>query len=70
MDHRLDAIKIPSRSGSAVSVVLASSGYPGSFEKGKLITINEDEIPEGEVSELANLQQNSNDTSWALAYSF
>ncbi|KAF8338062.1 aminoimidazole ribonucleotide synthetase [Cantharellus anzutake] len=45
--RRLDAVKISYRSGSAVSVVLASGGYPGSFEKGKIITINEDEIPRG-----------------------
>ena len=33
------------RPGFAVSVVLASSGYPGSFEKGKAITVGD--IPPG-----------------------
>ena len=32
---------ITTRQGFAVSVVLASSGYPGSFEKGKTITVGE-----------------------------
>ena len=36
---------ITTRQGFAVSVVLASSGYPGSFEKGKIITVGE--VPSG-----------------------
>jgi phosphoribosylamine--glycine ligase/phosphoribosylformylglycinamidine cyclo-ligase len=38
-------VAITTRQGFAVSVVLASSGYPGSFEKGKTITVGE--VPSG-----------------------
>ena len=41
VERRLDSVTISTRPGSAVSVVLASSGYPGTFEKGKIITIGE-----------------------------
>lgn len=41
VEHRLDAVALTFRPGFAVSVVLASSGYPGSFEKGKAITAGE-----------------------------
>ncbi|KAN0134141.1 Phosphoribosylglycinamide synthetase, ATP-grasp (A) domain containing protein [Lactarius tabidus] len=34
VEHRLDSVALTFRPGFAVSVVLASSGYPGSFEKG------------------------------------
>lgn len=40
-ERRLDSVNIGIRSGSAVSVILASSGYPGSYPKGKTITIQE-----------------------------
>ncbi|KAF5368642.1 hypothetical protein D9758_002308 [Tetrapyrgos nigripes] len=40
-EHRLDAVDVPIRSGYAVSVVLASAGYPGSYPKGKKIEIGE-----------------------------
>ncbi|KAJ7675374.1 aminoimidazole ribonucleotide synthetase [Mycena rosella] len=35
-EHRLDSVQIPIRPGYAVSVVLASQGYPGSYAKGKI----------------------------------
>jgi len=38
-EHRLDAVNIDIKPGSAVSVVLASQGYPGSYPKGKQITV-------------------------------
>ena len=38
-EHRLDSIDIKTKPGFAVSVVLASQGYPGSYPKGKQITI-------------------------------
>ncbi|PVG01858.1 putative bifunctional purine ade1 [Serendipita vermifera] len=37
-DRRLDAISIKTKPGTAVSVVLASEGYPGSYPKGREIT--------------------------------
>ncbi|KAG8219646.1 phosphoribosylglycinamide synthetase [Butyriboletus roseoflavus] len=39
VEHRLDSVQISSRSGFAVSVVLASDGYPGEYSKGKRIEI-------------------------------
>ncbi|KIJ54288.1 hypothetical protein M422DRAFT_73781 [Sphaerobolus stellatus SS14] len=42
VERRLDAIEILVRSGFAVSVILASQGYPGSYTKGKRITFGED----------------------------
>ncbi|KAF9270013.1 aminoimidazole ribonucleotide synthetase [Marasmius fiardii PR-910] len=47
--HRLDCISIPVRPGTAVSVVLASEGYPGSYPKGKPITIDTQNIPDNVV---------------------
>jgi phosphoribosylamine--glycine ligase / phosphoribosylformylglycinamidine cyclo-ligase len=38
-------VAITTRHGFAVSIVLASSGYPGSFKKGKTITVGE--VPSG-----------------------
>ena len=38
-EHRLDSVSIKVKPGYAVSVVLASQGYPGSYPKGKRITI-------------------------------
>ncbi|KAJ7161336.1 aminoimidazole ribonucleotide synthetase [Mycena crocata] len=40
-EHRLDSVEIAIRSGYAVSVVLASEGYPGSYAKGKGISIED-----------------------------
>lgn len=45
VEHRLDSVKINVQSGSSVSVVLASAGYPGSYETGKPITIGS--VPSG-----------------------
>jgi len=45
VEHRLDSVEIKLREGSAVSVVLASAGYPGAFEKGKKIAI--ENVPTG-----------------------
>lgn len=47
MERRLDAVRIETRPGFAVSVVLASQGYPGSYAKGKQITVGE--LPKGKV---------------------
>ncbi|PPQ67132.1 hypothetical protein CVT25_005733 [Psilocybe cyanescens] len=38
-EHRLDSVPIKFRDGAAVTVILASKGYPESYEKGKKITI-------------------------------
>ncbi|CAE6507123.1 unnamed protein product [Rhizoctonia solani] len=46
-EHRLDGVKISTRPGVAVSVILASQGYPGSYPKGKIITTGS--IPEKTV---------------------
>lgn len=45
MEHRLDSITISTKPGFAVSVILASGGYPGSYAKGKEIQIGQ--IPKG-----------------------
>jgi phosphoribosylamine--glycine ligase/phosphoribosylformylglycinamidine cyclo-ligase len=44
-ERRLDSVKIDTRPGSAVSVILASQGYPGSYPKGKAIEIGA--VPSG-----------------------
>lgn len=38
-EHRLDSVEIRLKPGVAVSVILASEGYPGSYPKGRAITI-------------------------------
>lgn len=38
-ERRLDSVEIKTRPGFAVSVVLASQGYPGTYPKGKEIKI-------------------------------
>ncbi|PIL31709.1 hypothetical protein GSI_06412 [Ganoderma sinense ZZ0214-1] len=40
-EHRLDSVDIKARQGYSVSVVLASQGYPGSYAKGKEISIGQ-----------------------------
>lgn len=45
-ERRLDSVDVGIKKGhSAVSVVLASGGYPGSYAKGKKITVGQ--VPEG-----------------------
>ncbi|OXG76857.1 phosphoribosylamine-glycine ligase [Cryptococcus neoformans A2-102-5] len=45
VERRLDSIKLGYKQGYAVSVVLASEGYPGSYPKGLPMTLNP--TPEG-----------------------
>ncbi|KAI8824438.1 phosphoribosylglycinamide synthetase [Fimicolochytrium jonesii] len=40
-EGRLDSVKINFKKASAATVVLASKGYPGAYEKGATITINQ-----------------------------
>ncbi|KAJ6621110.1 aminoimidazole ribonucleotide synthetase [Mycena sp. CBHHK59/15] len=40
-EHRLDSVQISFRPGYAVSVILASQGYPGSYDKGKSIDVKD-----------------------------
>ncbi|KAH6916922.1 bifunctional purine ADE1 [Coprinopsis sp. MPI-PUGE-AT-0042] len=40
-EHRLDSVKVSFREGVTVTVILASQGYPGSYPKGKLISVGE-----------------------------
>ncbi|KAJ7103291.1 aminoimidazole ribonucleotide synthetase [Mycena belliarum] len=40
-EHRLDSVEVSIRPGYAVSVVLASHGYPGSYSKGKTISVKD-----------------------------
>ncbi|TFK56567.1 phosphoribosylformylglycinamidine cycl [Heliocybe sulcata] len=46
-ERRLDAVKINVRPGFAVSVILASQGYPGNYAKGKHITVGD--VPQNTV---------------------
>ena len=39
VERRLDSVSLTVRPGFAVSVVIASQGYPGSYDKGKQISI-------------------------------
>ncbi|EIM92294.1 aminoimidazole ribonucleotide synthetase [Stereum hirsutum FP-91666 SS1] len=57
-EHRLDSVKIDTKPGSAVSVVLASAGYPGSYPKGKPITVGE--VPQNTVVFHAGTVQSGN----------
>jgi len=54
-EHRLDAVNIKTKPGSSVSVVLASQGYPGSYPKGKEITIGS--VPPSELARQLNLHR-------------
>lgn len=38
-EHRLDSVALDFQEGVAVTVILASKGYPGSYEKGQKITV-------------------------------
>jgi phosphoribosylamine--glycine ligase len=42
LEDGLESFPIEWNKGTCVNVVLASKGYPGDYEKGKIITINED----------------------------
>lgn len=44
-ERRLDCVNLAVRPGAAISVVLASAGYPGKYDKGKPITVGA--LPEG-----------------------
>lgn len=39
VEHRLDSANITAKPGYSVSVVLASQGYPGNYDKGKAIIL-------------------------------
>ncbi|OCH94740.1 aminoimidazole ribonucleotide synthetase [Obba rivulosa] len=41
VERRLDAVEVKIRPGFGVSVVLASQGYPGSYAKGKEVTVGD-----------------------------
>ncbi|KAI0095028.1 aminoimidazole ribonucleotide synthetase [Irpex rosettiformis] len=47
VERRLDSVEIRTREGFAVSVILASAGYPGSYPKGKKITVGQ--VPQNAV---------------------
>ena len=49
-EHRLDSISLKIQDGFAVTVVLASEGYPGNYEKGKKISFGK--VPAGEFKSL------------------
>ncbi|KAJ3882728.1 aminoimidazole ribonucleotide synthetase [Lentinula edodes] len=59
-EHRLDSVPVPIRNGVAVSVVLASAGYPGSYAKGKQIQFGE--LPSDTVAFHAGTEQKSGAT--------
>ncbi|KAI0734648.1 aminoimidazole ribonucleotide synthetase, partial [Fomitopsis betulina] len=48
VERRLDSIRVNTRQGFGVSVILASEGYPGSYAKGKQITVGD--LPAGVVA--------------------
>lgn len=54
-ESRLDSVTFSTRPGFAVSVVLASAGYPGSYPKGKVIT--EGTMPSGKTGILTSTYQ-------------
>jgi len=54
VDRRLDAVDLKVRQGFGVSVVLASRGYPGSYNKGHKITVAQ--LPPGVVAFHAGTQ--------------
>lgn len=41
LEQRLDEVEVKWNQGACCNVVLASKGYPGNYEKGKVITIDE-----------------------------
>ncbi|PPQ64516.1 hypothetical protein CVT26_002055 [Gymnopilus dilepis] len=59
VEHRLDSVPVKFRDGVAVTVVLASKGYPGSYEKGKVISFGD--IPSDVVVFQAGTKQSGKD---------
>ncbi|KDR85399.1 hypothetical protein GALMADRAFT_234253 [Galerina marginata CBS 339.88] len=59
VEHRLDSVEVKFRDGVAVTVVLASSGYPGNYEKGKKIVLGK--IPSNVVVFHAGTKQSCGD---------
>jgi len=47
--HHLDSVKFDIKTGSAVSVIVASPGYPGSYPKGVPITLPPDDTLQNAV---------------------
>ncbi|KAF9527749.1 bifunctional purine ADE1 [Crepidotus variabilis] len=58
-EHRLDSVPIKFQDGFAVTVILASKGYPGSYPKGQRITFGD--IPSNVVIFHAGTRQNGDD---------
>ncbi|KAG6817721.1 hypothetical protein H0H87_004512 [Tephrocybe sp. NHM501043] len=58
-NHHLDSTKISVRPGFAVSVILASQGYPGSYPKGKVISFKP--VPSNVVVFHAGTTKSGND---------
>lgn len=58
-EHHLDSVKLAARDGYAVSVVLASEGYPGNYSKGKRIEFGE--VPSNVVVFHAGTTQSGSD---------
>ncbi|TFY63131.1 hypothetical protein EVJ58_g3439 [Rhodofomes roseus] len=54
-ERRLDSVQVNTRPGFSVSVILASAGYPGSYAKGKQITVGD--LPSGVVAFHAGTSQ-------------
>ncbi|KIL71735.1 hypothetical protein M378DRAFT_241244 [Amanita muscaria Koide BX008] len=54
-NHHLDSVDVSTRQGYAVSVVLASQGYPGNYQKGKRIDFSQP--PQGVVVFHAGTQE-------------
>ncbi len=51
VERRLDSVELSYKEGYAISVILASKGYPGNYPKGVEITFGQ--MPEGELAESA-----------------
>ncbi|KAF9460140.1 aminoimidazole ribonucleotide synthetase [Collybia nuda] len=57
-EHHLDSVKVTTREGYAVSVVMASQGYPGDYTKGRRIEFKE--VPSDVVVFHAGTTQTAN----------
>ncbi|KAG8947163.1 Bifunctional purine biosynthetic protein ade1 [Tulasnella sp. 419] len=60
VERRLDSVNISIRPGFAVSVILASAGYPGSYAKGKQISVGQ--LPEGVIPFHAGTSRSGDNT--------